>query len=177
MKSKDGNWTILAAVLPILCCVFISACETLSLDVTGGSKGSAATNPTANETVTYDKDYAAVWQALIQGITEMNVDIDKSDKESGLITTKPAPYKYNLGTSLIYGGKINQRMQIFVKKLTDNKTQLTVKVKRIVAYDTYEKNPYLKEEKEITTSNPEADREIRSNLYEKLNQILKTVPS
>lgn len=179
MKINKGSFlTVCAVALIAIFCFVISACETMSLDIVGGKAGSAATNPTANEMVTYDKDYAAVWQALIQGLTEMGLEIDRSDKESGLITTKSAPYKYNLGTSLIYGGKINQRMQVFVKKVADNKTQLTVQVKRSVSSDTYKYNRAERTETEdITTKNPGADREIRSNLYQKLNQILNTVPS
>jgi hypothetical protein len=176
--NKESLVSVSAVVLFALFCFVICGCESMSLDVVGGKAGSAATNPTANEMVTYDKDYAAVWQALIQGLTEMGLEIDRSDKESGLITTRSAPYKYNLGTSLIYGGKINQRMQIFVKKVTDNKTQLTVQVKRSVSSDTYKYNQSeRKETEDISTSNPGADREIRGNLYQKLNQILNTVPS
>ena len=113
------------------------------------------------------KDYNELYQAALQSVYDLKEQTYGTDKESGVITTQKSPFGEKPGAVSYFMGKkvFWQRKIIYIKKLSESKAQICVKVK-------FSRKGGMTEEEEF--DDPEGENVVRAIFYYKLDQLLGT---
>ena len=99
------------------------------------TQGTLPTPTNYNKTRTYDVPFDSVWNAIIGGIAEANLNISTLEKASGIIaisdTTYPPSYaeEGTRGSKMGVPDQVLQRvakLNIFATRISDNKTTVRV---------------------------------------------------
>jgi len=118
------------------------------------------------------KDYNNLYQNALKSVYDLKEQTYGTDKESGVITTQKAPFGEKPDAVSYFMGKkvFWQRKIIYIKKLSESKAQICVKVK-------FSRKGGMTEEEEF--DDPDGENVVRAIFYDKLDQLLGTssVPS
>jgi len=111
------------------------------------------------------KDYNVLYQAALQSVYDLKEQTYGTDKESGVITTQKTPFGEKPGAISYFMGKkvFWQRKLIYIKKLSESKAQICVKVK-------FSRKGGMTEEEEF--DDPDGENVVRAIFYDKLDQLL-----